>query len=565
MISFSEYLGEAKKDKRGGSFPWGAATGAAAGAALAGTAAQYAKTKYGVSINPSAAPLVFGAAGAAIGGTIQRLGHGVFRGKQQLPGKGDSAPKELPPKWNDKTKSKYLPPDPKPMPQGRRTPAEALWGKRRGLFREEKNLLTAFRLAVRRQAKDWKTLKDNPHLTTRQKIEYMLHKGNEHAHDLANYHHDVTTPTQGALQIGAGITGGVLKDTAAIYGKLKARAEKKKIEESLFRFRKLPGHYSGLGRRRGKMNWDKARMQNKMARQGTESGNIDFDHDTMLKDLYVNKGMRSYSEIEKHLRDAGHETTRNKIRGRLRTIRIHAGIEPTRIVGNQGTEIRKHIASIFDKTQTIKNIKQSIKDNLGYDLSDNAVESHIRKYRRQAGEKGLSRKGKHFEAAEVVKHIEDGKSHEEISKLTGRTKRNIQAIINRIKRKPVNETVIRTYHGTQSELKTDEGDLPRNRLQRRFFSTTKKDEAKKYGPNIYTHDIDTSDYLHYKGKQRSITDAIRKGYKGMVRYDAPDMDGNKDNPHTEIVTFDYNTIKRINESRDKKHKPLPPRIGIPIT
>ena len=91
-------------------------------------------------------------------------------------------------------------------------------------YLNERELVKAARIAIRRQVRDWKTLKDNPHLTWKQKAEYLLHHGNEHGHDLANYHHDVTTPTQGALQAAAGVAGGVIKGTAEVHRKLKERA-----------------------------------------------------------------------------------------------------------------------------------------------------------------------------------------------------------------------------------------------------------------------------------------------------------------------------------------------------
>jgi hypothetical protein len=108
---------------------------------------------------------------------------------------------------------------------------------------------------------------------------------------------------------------------------------------------------------------------------------------------------------------------------------------------------------------------------------------------------------------------------------------------------------MKTYHGAQRKWEWDENELARNKYQRRFFSSDKKSEAKKYGPIIHTQEVDTSEYHHteynpYK-HEKTIKSAIRKGIKGVVFHNMPNMEGDENDTHTEVVTFDHNTVKKL--------------------
>jgi hypothetical protein len=112
---------------------------------------------------------------------------------------------------------------------------------------------------------------------------------------------------------------------------------------------------------------------------------------------------------------------------------------------------------------------------------------------------------------------------------------------------------MRTYHGASRKWDWNDDDLPKNKFQRRFFSSTKKAEARKYGKVIHHQDIDTTDYHHtdyipFK-HEKIIMSSIRKGKKGVVFYNMPDQSGDDTNPHTEVVTFDHNTVKKVGYSK----------------
>jgi hypothetical protein len=113
----------------------------------------------------------------------------------------------------------------------------------------------------------------------------------------------------------------------------------------------------------------------------------------------------------------------------------------------------------------------------------------------------------------------------------------------------INEQKVISYHGAGREWEWDENELARNKFQRRFFSSNKKSEAKKYGKIIHKQEIDTTNYHHtvYKSGQheKTIMKSIRKGLPGVVFHNMPNKDGDENDPHTEIVTFDHKTVKKL--------------------
>lgn len=116
--------------------------------------------------------------------------------------------------------------------------------------------------------------------------------------------------------------------------------------------------------------------------------------------------------------------------------------------------------------------------------------------------------------------------------------------------------IMRTYHGAQREWDWNEDELPRNKFQRRFFSSNRSDEAKRYGPVVHVQDVDTSEYKHVNGdtNSRKIDGAIRKKYKGIVFHNAADKDAVIPKHHTEVVTFDHKTVKKIGYLGKEKNK-----------
>lgn len=113
----------------------------------------------------------------------------------------------------------------------------------------------------------------------------------------------------------------------------------------------------------------------------------------------------------------------------------------------------------------------------------------------------------------------------------------------------LNEQKIITYHGAGRKWEWNEDELPKNKYQRRFFSSTKKSEARKYGKTIHKQEVDTTNYHHTEYKPykhtKTIMSSIKKGLPGVVFHNMPNKDGDENDPHTEIVTFDHKTVKKL--------------------
>ena len=112
----------------------------------------------------------------------------------------------------------------------------------------------------------------------------------------------------------------------------------------------------------------------------------------------------------------------------------------------------------------------------------------------------------------------------------------------------VKKNIIRSYHGSGSEWDFNFGDIPKNEFQRRYFSSSSKKEARKYGPIIHVYNIDATHYKHVDwneklNKEKTIIGAMKKGHKGIIFHNHPDKDVTG-KTHDEIISFDHNTINK---------------------